>query len=112
MPRAVGGPHCAAESAKLNIAFAAERIQLIGTEHSGVEAAARIARYAALGALCRINQVPLLLTAHHQDDQAETVLLQLLRGCGVAGLSGMDRVNAAPDLLGDAANSRDRQSKV
>ena len=94
--------HCAAEAAKLNIAFAVERLQITGIEHSGVEAAARIARYAALGALCRAQQIPLLLTAHHQNDQAETVLLQLLRGSGVAGLSGMDRVNAAPDLLGDA----------
>jgi tRNA(Ile)-lysidine synthase len=43
----------------------------------------------------------LLLTAHHQDDQAETVLLQLLRGSGIAGLSGMESVNTAPGLLGD-----------
>ena len=94
--------HCAAEATKLNITFAVERIQITGIENSGVEAAARVARYAALGALCRARHIPLLLTAHHQDDQAETVLLQLLRGSGVAGLSGMDRVNAAPDLLGDA----------
>ena len=94
--------HCAAEATKLNITFAFERIQLSGIENSGVEAAARVARYAALGGLCRAQQIPLLLTAHHQDDQAETVLLQLLRGSGVAGLSGMDRINAAPDLLGDA----------
>lgn len=95
--------HCAAECAKLNIVFAAERVHIAGTEITGVEAAARTARYAALGALCRQHHVPLLLTAHHQDDQAETVLLQLLRGSGVAGLSGMESSNTAPDLLGDAA---------
>ena len=95
--------HCATECARKAITFDAQRVQLSGVDASGVEAAARSSRYAALGAMCRGHDVPLLLTAHHQDDQAETVLLQLMRGSGVAGLSGMDVVNSAPDLLGDAA---------
>ncbi len=94
--------HCAATCERLGITFEARRIQLDTRSQSGTEEAARLLRYAALGALCRAHQVPLLLTAHHQDDQAETVLLQLLRGSGVAGLSGMDQANHAPDLLGDA----------
>jgi tRNA(Ile)-lysidine synthase len=52
-----------------------------------VEAWAREARYAAM-----IDAMPrgsILLTAHHQDDQAETVLLQLMRGAGPKGLSGI-----------------------
>ncbi len=95
--------HCAAECARLTIVFAARRVQVSGIAASGLEAAARSSRYAALGAMCREHEIPLLLTAHHQDDQAETVLLQLLRGSGVAGLSGMDAANSAPELLGDAS---------
>ncbi|WP_211466603.1 tRNA lysidine(34) synthetase TilS [Collimonas silvisoli] len=93
--------HCAETCAKLNVAFDTRGIELHGSDKSGVEEAARISRYAALGDLCRQHQIPLLLTAHHLDDQAETVLLQLLRGSGAAGLSGMDRWNTAPTLLGD-----------
>jgi len=51
------------------------------------EAAARTARYAALAA--DMADGDLLLTAHHQADQAETLLLALLRGAGLAGAAGM-----------------------
>jgi len=54
-----------------------------------IEARARAGRYEALADLCEEYGVEDLLLAHHQNDQAETVLLQLLRGSGVAGLSGM-----------------------
>lgn len=93
--------HCERECEYLGVCFDARRVTLV-TRGGGVEQAARLSRYAALGDLCRVHGVPLLLTAHHQDDQAETVLLQLLRGSGVAGLSGMEPANMAPDLLGDA----------
>lgn len=91
--------HCEQQCAALNIPFEARHIQLQDQKKSGTEAAARKARYAALGALCQEHDVQLLLTAHHQDDQAETVLLQLLRGSGPAGLSGMDAANTAAGLL-------------
>lgn len=55
----------------------------------GVEGAARDARYNALAQLCLEHDVAALLLAHHRQDQAETVLLRLLRGSGVAGLAAM-----------------------
>ncbi len=66
------------------------RLLYIGDQDRGnVEAKARAGRYEALADLCDEYGVEDLLLAHHQNDQAETVLLQLLRGAGVAGLSGM-----------------------
>ena len=56
-----------------------------------IEARARTARYEALADLCNEYGIEDLLLAHHQNDQAETVLLQLLRGSGVAGLAGMPK---------------------
>ena len=92
--------HCQARAGALGVHFEGRKV-VVGKSKSGVEAAARKLRYAALGALCAEHGVSLLLTAHHLDDQAETVLLQLLRGSGTAGLSGMDGANSAPELLGN-----------
>jgi tRNA(Ile)-lysidine synthase len=93
--------HCERSCAQLGAAFDARRVT-VEKGKSGVEQAARKLRYAALGEMCRSHGVGLLLTGHHLDDQAETVLLQLLRGSGPAGLSGMDTANRAAKLLGDA----------
>ena len=92
--------HCQATCAALGVTYDERRVTLASGK-SGVEAAARKLRYAALGEMSRIHGVRLMLTAHHLDDQAETVLLQLLRGSGTAGLSGMDAANSAPELLGN-----------
>jgi len=54
---------------------------------SNLEAAARAARYAVLAD--NLSEREALLTGHHADDQAETLLLQLVRGAGIGGLSGM-----------------------
>lgn len=57
-----------------------------------VEAWARTARYQALGEMAREAGCSMVLLAHHRRDQAETLLLQALRGAGVAGLAGMPAV--------------------
>lgn len=65
----------------------------------GLEQAARDARYELMAR--HIQPGDVLLTAHHQNDQAETVFFRLLRGGGLTGLSGMrpQREFAAGDLL-------------
>lgn len=59
---------------------------------SSVERAAREARYQALQAT--LGQGEVLFTAHHADDQAETLVFRLVRGAGVSGLSGMPAARA------------------
>lgn len=60
---------------------------------ANVQAAARDARYHLLGQACAEEGIHHLLLGHHADDQAETVLLRLLRGSGVDGLSAMSAVS-------------------
>ena len=54
-----------------------------------VSAKARVARYAALGTWAEAKGINWLMTAHHADDQRETVIMRLNRGAGVGGLSGI-----------------------
>jgi tRNA(Ile)-lysidine synthase len=79
--------HCEAVCQELRISFKAVDVTVADIDALGLEAAARQARYQAFRAELAADEV--LLTAQHQQDQAETLLLQLLRGAGPKGLSAM-----------------------
>lgn len=83
--------HCQRRCAALAIGCTVQTVQLALEAGSGVEAAARNARYQAFAQWAAAEQVDALLLAHHADDQAETVLLQLLRGGGVRAAAAMPR---------------------
>jgi tRNA(Ile)-lysidine synthase len=81
---------CEKLAKKYKIHFDFRLLHLNAEEAKGnVEARARAGRYEALADLCEEYGIEDLLLAQHQNDQAETILLQLLRGSGVAGLSAM-----------------------
>jgi len=73
------------------IRFLGRRLHDRPTPGESIEAWARRARYSALAEMAAEVGAETVLLAHHQRDQAETVLLQALRGAGPAGLAGMPR---------------------
>ena len=79
--------HCKSVCSALNVPCHSIDVNAQPDPGESPEAAARKARYAALSDI--IGQGDCILTAHHQDDQAETVLLQMLRGAGPRGLAAM-----------------------
>jgi tRNA(Ile)-lysidine synthase len=91
--------------AKLGIPHAVLTVA-VAPAGAGVQAAAREARYAALAGWMRTLGADTLLTGHHLDDQAETVMMRLLRGSGVAGLAGIRAGTPFPDAGPDARLAR------
>jgi tRNA(Ile)-lysidine synthase len=59
------------------------------TRGTSLQARARTARYDLMAAHCQANDIPVLVTAHHLDDQAETFLMRLKRGSGIDGLAAI-----------------------
>ncbi len=79
--------HCKEACAHLGVPIYVLDVKIDPNDAEGPEGAARAARYDAFRTLMKAGDC--LVTAHHLDDQAETVLLRLLRGSGVAGLAAM-----------------------
>ena len=80
--------HCQALCAGLSVPFTTDRVTVDQHAGTGIEAAARDARMACLN---RVN-ADVIVLAHHARDQAETLLLQLLRGSGPPGMAAMPMV--------------------
>lgn len=79
---------CRSRAVQLGVVLVTERIEISHT--ANIEAVARAHRYRVLRRHLDANSM--LCTAHHRDDQAETLLLHLLRGAGPAGLSAMKSI--------------------
>jgi len=79
--------HCEDFCISLSVPITVQHVQLTKQPQESLEASARVARYELLEEMLGANSA--IVTAHHQDDLAETILLQLLRGAGPAGLAAM-----------------------
>lgn len=82
--------HCERRAAQLGVECRSLRVAVDVSAGRGTEAAAREARYGAFRD--ELQHGDWLLSAHHKDDQAETLILNLLRGSGPAGLAGIGEV--------------------
>lgn len=82
--------HCQAFCRARNIPFRGERLEVVVDRRCSLEEAARNARYRIAATLLQPDEM--FLTAHHAQDQAETLFLNLMRGSGIEGLAGIPPV--------------------
>jgi len=73
-----------------NLKFSIDAVQLANRNKQGIEEAARIGRYDVFRALIKKGIVDKVALGHHQSDQAETILMHILRGSGLRGAVGMN----------------------
>ena len=88
--------HCVAACRRLEVPLRVERVTVTRKPRQSLEEVARRARYMVLNSA----GTDVLALAHHADDQAETVLLQLLRGAGPQGLAAMPVIKKDSDAAG------------
>jgi tRNA(Ile)-lysidine synthase len=82
------------------LGFAARGLKWAGKKpKTGIQEAARTARYGLLSEAMRKDGAQVLVTAHHLGDQAETVLMRLAHGSGIEGLRGIDMFAEIGDLM-------------
>ena len=79
---------------RFGVPFHSTRLSPALRRGGNIEERARLARYRALAAIARRSRATCVATGHTRDDQAETVLLRIIRGCGPSGLAGI-----LPDAL-------------
>jgi tRNA(Ile)-lysidine synthase len=84
--------HCRGVAARFMVPLQVLDVSIRAARGESVEAAARHARYGAIAAA--LEPAEHLITAHHREDQLETILLRLMRGAGVTGLAGMPETAA------------------
>lgn len=108
--------HCREAAAALGLPFVGRTVTVDDRSGLGPEASARQARYAALCDI--VEDGDWLVSAHHEDDQAETLLLNLMRGSGLAGLAGIGAIQEfgggmlARPLLGVGGNAIEAYAKA